>query len=99
RATPSGRRLARTCHTLAGAGSVLAAPQGPPRSQWGSFSHLANTICIGKALKAPLIPWGTAMPFAIIPRQCEKSGPAPHVIDSARVARSTGGGHERCLAG
>ena len=62
--------LARTSHTLAGAGSVLAAPQ----CRMGVFRPSPIHLVSAAALKAPGIPWGTTMPFAIIPRQCETSG-------------------------
>jgi hypothetical protein len=62
--------LARISHTLAGAGSVLAAPQGP----MGAFRALPIQPVSAAALKTPLVPWGTTMPFAIIPQGYEKCG-------------------------
>jgi hypothetical protein len=58
--------LARNSHTLAGAGSVLAAPR--------VFRALPIQPVSAAALKTPLIPWGTTMPFAIIPQWYEKCG-------------------------
>jgi hypothetical protein len=40
----------------------------------GAVRALPIQVVFGKALKAPSIPWGTTMPFAIIPRQREESG-------------------------
>jgi hypothetical protein len=54
--------LARTSHTLAGAGSVLAAPTG------------FRALPIHPGLAAARKTVATAMPVAIIPRQREKSG-------------------------
>ena len=60
---------ARISHTVAGAGSVLAVPTG--------FRTLLTLIGpIHPVLAAARKTFGTTMPFAIIPRQCEKSGPA-----------------------
>ncbi len=53
-------KLGRTSYTLAGAGSVLAAPI--------VFRVLPTCPVLAVALKAPVIPWGTTMPFAGISR-------------------------------
>jgi hypothetical protein len=53
-------RLARISDTLAGAGLVLAAPTG--------FRTLRRHPVLAAARK----PFGTTMPCAIIPQQCEK---------------------------
>jgi len=58
---------ARTSHTVAGAGSVLAAPK--------AFRALRILPVLAAARKA----FGTTMPVAIIPRQCEKSGLAAEI--------------------
>src|SRR5208283_2784304 len=55
-------RLARISHTLAGAGSVLAAPR--------AFRALPIQPVSAAALKT----LGTTMPFAIIPQGYEKCG-------------------------
>lgn len=64
-AVPQDERLpglARTSHTVAGAGSVIAAPR--------DFRALPIRPVLAAARK-PLV---ATMTFAIIPRQCEKSG-------------------------
>src|SRR5208337_4118193 len=61
-----GQSLARISHTVAGAGSVLAAPK--------ALRALPIQPVSAAARKPPLIPWGTTMPSAIIQQPCEKSG-------------------------
>ena len=84
-----GEDLARISHTLAGAGSVLAAPQ------WGRGAFRALPIQpVSAAARKTL---GTTMPFAIIPQWYEKCGLASHAGPAPCVVFHEGQGE--ALAG
>jgi hypothetical protein len=73
---------ARISHTVAGAGSALAAPTG--------FRALHTLIGpIHPVLAAARKPVGTTTPGAVIPRQCEKCGLASG-IQTAQQFNSIG---------